>query len=128
MGELRVRRRKSRSPQIGDMRERIILQRRSLRAPVFNKSDPTHNYENIDTVWAKVETTEGKQLFNGVDPENVTTHEFCIRYRSDVTTETRVEYDGERYKIESVEDLDKRKRFTLLRCNLLGNEDVVSNR
>lgn len=128
MGTQIVNRRKARRPQVGDMKDRIDLQIRQLLPPAFGESEPTLGYTLPGTVWAQHDTTKGIQLFNGVEIGDAITDTFQIRYRRDVTTETRISFDGRYYEIAAVENLDGRKQFLFLMCKELGDNTVVANR
>lgn len=127
MGKLQVKRRPSKSPQIGDMRERVELFSRAMTEPVFGTASFTELYTSLGTVWAKVETIIGEERFDDVAPENKPTDTFTIRFRSDVTTETRLLYKGDYYQIIDPNNSDKRNGFLFLKCKNLGDKDFEAN-
>lgn len=121
MGKLKPSRRKSRSPQVGDMRDRVSLYARNIKAPVFGTANFTQLYTLIKEVWASIETLEGPVTFDDVDTTKSISIVFKIRYRSDVSTETVVQFNGFNYEIVEAHDADKRNRFLFLRCALMGD-------
>ena len=128
MGKLIINRRQSRSPQVGDMRERIGLYTRSLTEPDFGEVKMDQDYTLIAEVWAAVQTVKGKKLFAGVQTDDKDITEiFTIRYRSDVTSETIVKFRDDYYKIVKPNDLDRRKRFIELLCTEKGEADKEAN-
>ncbi len=67
MGKLQIKRRPSKSPQIGDLRDRIELFSRIMKEPLFGTASFTEPKTVIATVWAKVETVIGPEQFDDVD-------------------------------------------------------------
>ena len=139
MGNLEVKRRKSRSPQIGDMRERISIYKRVLTSPAFESASFQQNLELKATVWASLETTRGDKVFNQVNLANETAYIFRSRYtklevdpddplRPDAQSRDIILYKGSHYRIRSVENLDGRKRFLKISCTLLGTAAVEVNK
>ena len=127
MGKLNVTRRSSQSPQVGDMRDRIILYNRNIVAPKFNNASFTEKYTELDKVWSSVNTKKGAPRFSGVDLDEQITTTFIIRYRSDVSSETVIEFNDDYYKILDPDNPEKRKRFLFLGCKSLGNKTLKAN-
>lgn len=105
---------------IGDMQHRIKLQSRSLSQPFFEDVDFDENFQDQSEVWAMINTVSGKTLFDGVNQDINITHEVYIMYDLSVTAETWIEYDGRRFDILKVENLDERKQFMRLICSERG--------
>jgi len=127
MGKLNLKRRRSRRPQVGDMRIRISIYQRDIQSPTFGSAKFSQKYTLIDTVWASPETTKGEGLFTGVELKTEVTDVFKIRYRDDVTSENVIKYNGNIFSILSVDDMDRRKTFLKIFCNVLGDEDLEAN-
>ena len=123
--------RKLRKQSIGDMREVISLEERSLTAPDFASAVASETYDKILDVWAKVETRSGIEMFNGVNTREegvaIYTHQFTIRYRDDVTSQTRIRYKDNLYKIIDSENLEERSEYLLLRCRIDGDDSQEVN-
>lgn len=135
MGKLVVRRRKSRSPQVGDMRERIVINERSIGAPGTGSAAFRQTLTEIATVWSSVETLKGVEVFDDVSKESTSggitagaTHLFTIRYRDDVTFSNIITFDSNNYKILPVDNPDLRKRWLFLFCALLGADGLEANK
>ena len=128
MGTRVLSRRPSKSPQVGDMRDRVSLYDRAIQAPVFGTPNITQEYTLLGSVWSSIETIKGPTVFDDVDTKKQVTIEFKIRYRSDVTSETRVLFSGDYYEILEPTNNDKRDRFMFLRCALLGDQNLEVNR
>lgn len=130
MGELVVKRRKSKSPQVGDMRDRIVISQRKIGAPAIDGSAAfSQTLTEIATVWASVNTIGGHEVFNSVSTnEKRVSILFIIRYRSDVTSANIITYKDDNYKILPTENADKRNRFLYLLCALLGDDSLEANK
>ena len=119
--------RKLRKSSVGDLRECISLEQRAIAAPSFDSASFTQDYEVIAEVWAKVETRSGQRTFDNVVIEDGITHIFTIRHRDDVTSETRVRYKGDLYRIRKTENLEERDEYIVLRCEEDGGEEQEAN-
>jgi len=119
--------RKNRAVCIGDMRDKIILQSRSITAPSANGSDMTESFVTTKTVWSLVETRQGIEIFDGTNLIGVATHYFYIRYVSGLTAETWIQFKSKYYDILDVQNLEERNEFMLLRCSERGTTSKASN-
>lgn len=118
-------RRKRRIVNIGDLNKRINLQTRAINSTFQTKiNKQTAEFVTYANPWAKVETTRGKTQFDGVELKIAYTHYITIRYRKNMDQTTWVEYEGNRYDIIDIEDLDDRHEFLLLRCKISGDSDA----
>lgn len=115
--------RKLRKVSIGDMRDRVSLERRSRQAPVFGSASATMGYSQIAEVWAKVETVYHGRVFDGVSIENIPSHKFTIRYRDDITTETRIRYNDILYKIVKFDNFEMRNEYLELYARIDGDDE-----
>lgn len=113
-------RKKKRELCIGDMRDEIILQDRSITPPDFGATDFTENFISTPPSWALVNTVSGKTYFDDINTEIDITHEIYIRFDATVTAETWILFDGRRIDILTTEDLDERHIFMKLTCNDTG--------
>ncbi len=110
---------KKRQICVGDLRQKIILQTRSLTAPT--DADFTEGFVTLGSPFAAIKTLIGTTIFDGVDTDVNATHDFFIRYRSDVTAETWILWDNRRFDILRVENFEGRKTFLRLRCTESGD-------
>ena len=127
MGNLSIKRRRSKSPQIGDMRTRISIFQRTMTPPPFGSASHTEPHTLIATVWAKWDTLRGDEIFAGVDADKSPSHLFTIRFRSDISTKNIITVNSKNYKILSTENADERNRFHFLPCELLGDSSDSAN-
>lgn len=104
----------------GDLRHKITLQTRSLTPPT--DVDFTEDFVTLGTPFAAIITLKGVVFFDGVNTETVATHDFIIRFRSDVTAETWILYKNQRYDILFTENYEERNTFLLMRCAKSGED------
>ena len=107
---------------IGNMRDKIVLNTRSITAPSFDTVDFDETFVATKTVWAGVETQTGKTFFDGVETETPISHIIYVRFDSTVTSETWITFKSRRIDILKVEDLDERGEFMKLTCSDKGLE------
>jgi SPP1 family predicted phage head-tail adaptor len=116
-------RRNRRIVAIGDLNVKINLQTRVLRSRFATGDDDESGFATFASPWAMVETFDGVQTFDTLGQGIKASHQFTIRYRSDITAQTYVDYKGQLYDISYVENLDERKEFINLLCKLTGPDD-----
>jgi len=109
-------RKKKRQVCIGAMDNEIQLQDRNIIPPVFGSPDFDDNFSTTATVWAAINTVDGRTFFDGVNTETPITHVFFIRFDSTVTSETWILFDLRRFDILKVEDFEERGEFMKLIC------------
>jgi len=62
-------------------------------------------------LWVNVMAVRGREFFAAAQINQETTVKFTIRYRADITTLNRIEYDGKGYDITGVIPLAGRKEW-----------------
>ena len=100
-----------RGQRIGNMRDRVKLQRVELVDDGFGMSE---TLVDVATVWARVEPLKGQErLVAGsvTQTHNLNVH---IRHRADVEADWRVVWKGTTYAITARRNLDERGRFLTL--------------
>ena len=127
MGKLVLKRRSFRKPQVGDMRNRIVIAERDIKSPAFQSASFSQTYTKICSVWSSVETTGGNPKFSGVNTKIAITHIFTIRYRDDITSESIIEFNNNYYKIIDPDDPSNRKQFLFLMCISKGDKTLEAN-
>lgn len=101
-------------PEIGEMRHRV-----SILAPVsVSDADygPTVSYVVGDTAWAYVMNTGGTEFLYRKGVQAQGSHVVYMRYRKDLTTRHRLQWEGKILEIVNLSDLDGRKRFHAVTC------------
>lgn len=133
MPSRKVERRPLRKSAVGDMRDRINLLTKGLQPPVFGGSTAPQDFTLIAEVWAKVVTrSPGLNTFTDVNVASQSrlaqaTHIFTIRYRSDVTTEAVIAYQGNYFEILNDDDTETRNEYLILHAKLLGDKTLEAN-
>ena len=104
--------------RIGALRHRVALQSKTATPNASAGFD--ESYATVATVWGRVETLARVAYLDGQQLEDRVTHRITIRYRSDALTAWRYAlFDGNRYYVRGVRELDDRKRFIELQAERL---------
>jgi len=128
MSERKINRRPLRKSAVGDRRERIVLYERGIANPVFGSSAPREKDISSVTTWAKVVTVKPRKDFDNVNPErDQATHRFNIRYRPDITSETRIRWRGNNYDILDIDNHEERNMELELYAVIEGDKDKGAN-
>jgi len=127
MASRNIQSRKLRKISVGDMRECISLEERTMTAPVFGSASFTERYVSIDEVWSKIETSFNNRIFDGVALDEVPSHKFTIRWRDDVTSETRIRYSDVLYRIVKTDNYEMRDEYLELYALIDGDDDKEAN-
>lgn len=96
-------------PDPGELRATIRLQDRQLAAGVSPAVD--ESFVTVATVRAKVRAIAGGMILDGVQTEEIATHRFIIRHRSDRASWDWIEFDGRGFRVRSVRDPDEQKKW-----------------
>lgn len=126
MPAITYKRKKKQNICIGDLRDEITIQSRTISEPVSGV-DFGETFTGKSTVWALVETVSGKTIFDGSNIERDVTHNIYIRYLSGITAEDWVLFKGSRMDILEVQDFDERNEFIILRCSDKGTDVNAAN-
>jgi len=120
-------RRKNRAVCIGDMRDKIVIQVRTITSPSSDGVDFTEVFNTDKTVWAMVETKNGVEIFDGTNLLGVATHYFYIRYIENLTAESWIKFKSKYFDILDIQNLEERDEFMLIRCNERGVTSKETN-
>ncbi|MCK5602298.1 phage head closure protein [Candidatus Pacearchaeota archaeon] len=118
---------KSRRVCVGDLKHRITIQIRALTPNNTGSIEAIETFTDVIDVWAAIETTRGSQMWDGVEISNPFTHKIYIRFRDDMDFNKWIEFEGEKYDIVDVQDLDQRNEWLLLLCTLKGETSKEAN-
>jgi len=116
---------KARRVCVGDMVDLITLQNRQLQTNLSDV-DLDEAFSTHEVVWSMVETISGETIFDGVGIERDVTHRVYIYHDAAVTEETWILFGTERLDIITVENLDERGQFMLLRCTNRGSSALAA--
>ena len=113
---------------LGDLRDRVRVQVRSLTPPVAGVTNFTEDFNEKDgiEVWAKVATVSGRTFFDGVNSVDISvSHEITIRFRSDIEAQNWLELlNGTKLKIVNVENFEQRDEYLRLLCTERGHKTL----
>ena len=104
------------------MRERIQINTNAIEAPIDGSVDFSEKFQEVETVWAMIETKSGVEIFDGTNIVGVATHFFYIRFIPNITFKNFINFKQQFFAILDVQNLDERNEFYLLRCSLRGDE------
>lgn len=94
----------------GEMRHRITIQQRSLASDGIGGS--TETWSTLATVWSKIEPMSAGQVAWASSLEHRVTHKITIRYRSDLTSDMRIQYGGRIFHVKGYRNLEERNLWT----------------
>lgn len=126
MPSLERMKRKRRRVCIGDLDSRVRVLHRSQVPPVSGSADAAFAFQSVALdgyVWAMIETSGGRTVFDGVANDRRVTHVVTIRNLSGVTSASWVLLeDGTRLDVVLAEGLDERGEFIRLLCDARGSD------
>jgi len=96
----------------GKLDRNILFQKVEESSNVMNEKVPTYT-KAFDT-FAKVMETEGKEGYEGDQKQDRSDIKLKIRYREDITRESRFVYKGETYDVVGIKELGKRDALLIL--------------
>lgn len=107
----------------GDLRHRV-----TILNPVETVKDaigtPQLQWVAVDVgVPANVTPLGESEILTARQAGATTTHRVAMRYRTDVSPRTRLEFNGRRLAIEATINRDERNRELLLRCHEIEAKD-----
>lgn len=89
----------------------------------------------VDTGWLKADYATPKKMWGKVvyaspiardgtvQTDDVITHKFVVRYRTDIDTNQEVFWAGVIYRIKATQPLSARRRFLVIHCTELRDAD-----
>ena len=101
---------------IGSMSSRIKIQK---RVETFLSTGKTYTFVDVWEVWANKTGVGGYQKFSGININDIPTDVFNIRDIEEITSEYWVNYEGDRYRIIEIRDVED-DRFKALYCRQTG--------
>lgn len=114
---------------ISDFKNRIKIQYRSI-APV-NSPDAnlTVSFTDVISCWSLIKTGTSNNWINGVNTGETNNTDFFIRWTAsvDFAREIWILFDGNRFKISNIDNIDKQKNIIRLRSVEKGDKDINAN-
>lgn len=128
MSGRQLQRARLRKVPVGDMRTPVTIHRAEILAPTAGVDLGRRMTTVIEPWFCKVTTPTGVYAFDSSNIEQIITHDFQGRFADGVDRDMVIEWDGEYYKIISVEDFEERHEFLRLRCTVRGSIAKEVNR
>lgn len=102
--------------KISDLRSRITIQQKT-RTP-DGIGGATVSWTDLDTVWARVESMATRERYYADKLAPNTSHQITIRYRTDITAQMRVMYDGRMFSVvgDPIVKDEQKKKYLVLYC------------
>lgn len=100
--------------QAGRLRQRVRIQE-----PVDAQNglgEMIRAWSTVATVWAAVEPLRGREFFDAEQVQAEISHRVRLRYRPGVDATMRVLFGSRVFQIQSVIDVDERRRELQLMC------------
>jgi SPP1 family predicted phage head-tail adaptor len=108
------------------MRQRVTIQTR-IEAEYGDYSLQSSR-NTVATVWARVTNVSGTAQVDSRNAGEGVTHQFIIRYRTDVTKQNELLYNGKRYSIATIQvQGDERDRFLAIDANEQDTVGTLDN-
>jgi phage head-tail adaptor, putative, SPP1 family len=101
----------------GKLRHRVRLQREQTEDDLAGADNVS--FIEVDTVWADVRTSGGREFWEAKKLTPELTHEVEIRYRDDVVAGMRFLYGTQVLRIQAPVDPDGRRISLLVMCQEL---------
>lgn len=101
----------------GKLRDRIAILKKQVITDTSGYSQET--WLTIAETWAMVEGLKGREYFTAAAVSAEKKIKITIRYRSDIKSDMRIKHDNLYYEIKSIVDLDGRKRYLQLICEVI---------
>jgi len=73
-------------------------------------------WSDLVIIYANIVPKSGKESYRQGQVQDETTHDFFIRYRSDINTRYRFVYENRTFNIKSILNRHERDRFLQLSC------------
>lgn len=99
----------------GELRHRITIQKPVSTQDEFGQ--PTDSWDNVITLWAKVEDLSGREYFIAQQvPASQVNARITIRWRVGIKSEMRIVHGDRILNIKAVLDPDGRRKWLHLMC------------
>lgn len=114
-----------RTMNIGKLNKRLTFKR--FEDVLDSLGQTTKKLVDVACVWGSLYPVRSTEYYEIQKIQSKTTHKCYIRYREDIDTNCHIEFDGKKYSIESVVDVDLSHKMLEIMCVEHTNKEVVSN-
>lgn len=115
----------------GSLNKLIDIYERNIQSPLnplFNQPDYDEQFTLLQQAWSMVVPKNGKIIFNQVSIDDTATHNFYIRFIAGITQENWIFYEGNRYDILNVTNVDENNRYLNLEAVIRGSENLNASK
>jgi SPP1 family predicted phage head-tail adaptor len=100
---------------VGGLRHQVSLQKPSYARDTGGGTAKT--YTTLAKLYAKIKPVSGSEKYRQGQVQETVTHHVTVRFRSDIGTDMRIQYQARNFNIKHIRNVDERDRFLLLMCN-----------
>lgn len=93
----------------GAMRERVTIYAQTQNAD--DAGDISTTWTEVATCWARMRPLSANQVERAGRDDAIRRYQMTIRYRTDVTTNSRVIWRGRRFDVNGVSDETEQRQF-----------------
>ena len=115
---------------VGDKSCLVTLWDRDIKAPDTTTTAATERYSDPCAIWASISTPRPVELFADNNTLlGTVTHKIGIEYIPRVLSvaRTRIEFEGQYYRLLRQEDPEERHLELILSCELIGSKEAAIN-
>ena len=102
------------APSIGAMRHKIIIQQ--VTSTTDAGGGRSVAWSNYKTVFAHVQQLSAQVKYDTGIVEEKGLYEFTMRFLTGVSTRNRISFDSKLFNIDSVINMDERKKYIVIRA------------
>ena len=106
--------------QVGKLDQRVVLQSQSNSTN--DLGEVIKSYETVATVWGHVISRKGSESFQAARTESTRVIKIKIRYRSDIKTDWRIQWQDESYNVIDIDRTLRRNNELWLMCETVEAE------
>ncbi len=105
--------------EIGDLRHRITIQKRSTT--INENGFEVETWQDYKTVWAAVSNLHGREYFAAAAVQAENTVKFTVRYLPSLDTTMRINFRGKTYDITAIDHIKYQNRFMEIKALEVAN-------
>lgn len=114
----------------GNLDKLIEIYQRDIEPPLNSfiaDPDYTETFTLLYTVWSMIQTPKGKVIFDDIGTEKRITNVFYTRYLPDITSQNWIVYNGKRYDIERVKNLEENNLYLEIATIIRGDDTKAAS-
>ena len=98
----------------GDLRRQVLIQQRGTTTDSYGQRSTT--WSDVATTMADIQPLQGRELEIAQAINAEVSHTVVMRYRTGITAAMRLVYQGRKFAIHAVTDVDTRHKTLQLTC------------